>query len=807
MYKKIIFTVLILVLSIGLAAASDNVTVDNVTYVTGDFDEVQDAVDSIEDGGIVEVNGTCECYRGPLNIQKSMTLQGTEEGTVFDGCGSTEIISVSNCSVTLKNLKFINTTWNDNAVEAVNSNLTIINCSFDNLGFAVNVEGGSLTVSGCRFSNIEYYAIFTDSGTTRVSDSVFANGGEASVYAKSGDVRVEGCSFKGGDTDWFSVNAKSGRTTIIDCVFDNCGSLSPASMGTISNCTFANVDISVSDSNQFTIKYSRFNKNSQIFAKNALSKVNILNNVFEGNCISEDTYSFSNIKVRNNTIGGYFAKGGDLVLNKAYIKNCQFSNNRIAKDMFAFSPVKEYTITNNVFSNNTCAKILSVEFHEKSTIQVTGNIFALNHDKNGNIAKINIIKAYTENSDGSGFKYLTTTNVGNNFFGFNMLNSYELSVIDYVRYHNSSWINVEFKQVGEDNGTYTYSLSFIDRQGKVFALPNYSFKIQNKRTGEILIDNVNVASGKSTFTYAGKLNLADIFILNDAGGIVNRPEASLTVKRIGSYYDDTEVQATLTYKDAPLKNEKVTFTYADSKSSANAVTSKTNNKGTAILSGIDASQYAYTIKTEFASESFAYKAVTLKNVKVKVKSVVLKVSSLSTTYKSGKTFNVKVIDSAKKPIRNAAVAVKIVNGGKSFTYNVMTDSSGWAHAKVSSYSPLGTFKVIVSCGGNFKAKSVTSKLTLKKAKAVVNVPKSVKKSSKIKLTVKNKASGKADSSVKFKVKVYTGKSFKTYSLKTNSKGSAYISAKGLSLGSHKLVASSNDSRYSISGKRNVKVTK
>lgn len=807
MYRKIIFTVLILVISIGIAAASDNVTADNVTYVSADFDDVQNAVDNIDDNGIIEVNGTCECYRGPLEIQKSLTLQGHGEGAVFDGCRYAQIITLSSCDVTFKNLKFINTSWSDNAVEAVNSNLTIINCSFDDIGFAVNVVGGSLTVSGCRFSNIEYYAILTDCSLTSVSNSSFANGGEASIYAKSGDVNVRDSSFTGGDADWFSIRAVSGTTTIVGCAFDSCGSLTPAGMGTISNCTFANVGISVSNSQQFTIKYSRFNRNSQIFALNVLSRFNILNNVFEGNCISEDTYSFANIKVRNNTIAGYFAKGGDLALNKAYVKNCQFSNNRISKDIFAISPSKEYVIADNVFSNNTCAKILSVEFHEKSTIQVTGNVFASNHDKNGNVAGIRIIRAFHDGDDGKNFKYLTTTKAANNFFGFNMLNSYELGVIDYVDYHNSSWINVEFKQISEDNGTFTYSLSFTDRQGKVFALPNYSFKIQDKMTGEILIGNVNVVSGKATFTYAGKLTVNDIFILNDAGGIVNRPEASLTVKRTGSYYDDTEVAVTLTYQESPLKNQKVTFTYSNSKSNPVKASSKTNDKGTAVLRGIDASSYSYTVKCEFASEDFAYKAVTLKNVKVKVKSVVLKVSKLTTTYKSGKTFNVRVIDSAKKPIKNAAVAVKIVNGKKSFTYNVMTDSSGWAHAKVSSYSSLGTFKVTVSCQGNFKAKSVTSKLTLKKASTVVNVAKSVKKSSKIKIAVKNKASKKAASGVKITVKLYSGKNYKTYGLKTNSKGLAYLSAKSLSLGSHKIVVSSNDARYGISAKSSVKITR
>ena len=806
MYRKILLMLLVLLLFINFAAASENVTADDITFVSSDFDDVQDAVDNIEDNGVVEVNGTFECYRGPLQIQKSMTLQGSDDGATFDGCEYAEIITVNNSDVTLKNLKFTNTWWNYNAIEAKNSNLTIVNCSFDKMGFAVNLVGGSLSINNCKFDNITYYAVYSDCKITSVSNSVFTDIGEVSIYSESGNVNVQNNLFKGGDSIFFSVRAlNSDKSVIENCVFDNCGSVSPASKGTLTNCTFNNVDVSVSKSKGFTVKNSRFNKNSHVFSLNIMKNVNILNNVFEGNAMEDGAYSFDNVKVIGNVIGGNFAKMTDLIFKKCYIKDSQFSDNVLSKNIFAIRPQKEYSITGSIFTNNTCPKILSVEFFEKSNVQITGNIFARNHDKNGNLADIYIIRAYDE-SDGENLKFITSCNIGNNFLGFNVLNKYDLQSIPQVRYHDDSWINVEFKQLSSDNGNYKYSLNFIDKNGKVFNLPDYSFKIQDRKTGKILVDDVTVKSGKATFTYAKKLTSDDIFILNGAGGIVNRPSASITVKRIGTYFDDTKIAASVNYQGSPVKNQQVYFNAVDKKiKSSYEYFLKTDKNGVATIKDLDAS--SYDVKIKFSSEDYAYCTTAIKNVNVKVKKVVLKAKKLTTTYKSGKTLNVKVLDLKNRPVKFADLAVKVVNGANSFTYNVYTDSSGIAKVPVSSYSKLGKFKVLISCSDNIKGKSVTSKLVLKKADTIVDVTKSVKKTSKIKITVKNKASKKPNSGIKIKVKVYTGKSYKLHNLKTNSKGVVSISAKNLNVGKHKIVVSSGDSRYRVSAKSNVKIVK
>jgi hypothetical protein len=62
--------------------------------------------------------------------------------------------------------------------------------------------------------------------------------------------------------------------------------------------------------------------------------------------------------------------------------------------------------------------------------------------------------------------------------------------------------------------------------------------------------------------------------------------------------------------------------------------------------------------------------------------------------------------------------------------------------------------------------------------------------------------------VKIKIKVYTGKSAKTYTAKTNSKGIAQLNVKSLKVGTHKVVVSSGDKYVSAkSATSSIKITK
>ena len=58
---------------------------------------------------------------------------------------------------------------------------------------------------------------------------------------------------------------------------------------------------------------------------------------------------------------------------------------------------------------------------------------------------------------------------------------------------------------------------------------------------------------------------------------------------------------------------------------------------------------------------------------------------------------------------------------------------------------------------------------------------------------------------KLKIKVYTGKKYKIYKLKTNKKGVAKLNTKKLKRGSHKVVITSGNSNYKVSAKSTIKI--
>ena len=166
-------------------------------------------------------------------------------------------------------------------------------------------------------------------------------------------------------------------------------------------------------------------------------------------------------------------------------------------------------------------------------------------------------------------------------------------------------------------------------------------------------------------------------------------------------------------------------------------------------------------------------------------------SPLSTSYGSGQSFIVKVVDSKNSnPISGFKLVLKVNAGNGYQTVYLTTNNNGIAQYKTSTLS-IGTYTVIVSNGNTdfFTASDKSSTIKISKGSYVIKAPainKALKKSGTFKITVKNKA-GNAIKSVKLTVKVYTGKKFKTYNLKTNAKGTASIKTKSLKKGNHKVV--------------------
>lgn len=72
-----------------------------------------------------------------------------------------------------------------------------------------------------------------------------------------------------------------------------------------------------------------------------------------------------------------------------------------------------------------------------------------------------------------------------------------------------------------------------------------------------------------------------------------------------------------------------------------------------------------------------------------------------------------------------------------------------------------------------------------------------KKNNYFKVKVEDDKKDKPVSKINIKLKIYTGSKSKTYTVKTNSKGIAKFNTKNLKLGSHKVVITSGDDKYTI----------
>lgn len=215
----------------------------------------------------------------------------------------------------------------------------------------------------------------------------------------------------------------------------------------------------------------------------------------------------------------------------------------------------------------------------------------------------------------------------------------------------------------------------------------------------------------------------------------------------------------------------------------------TNSKGIATYEvGFKPGTYKVTATT--ASKLIEPNKVSLKFsiAKTCIKTIA---KDLKTTYGSSKALNVKVINYfTKHAMKNTKVSLKVFTGKKSKTITLTTDSKGNAKYDVSKLN-IGQHKIIVKkadkyCYGQDKTVSVK----VSKAKINIQAPKITTTANApkyFKITVKNKETSKTMKNVKVAVKVYTGKKYKTYNLKTNANGQVCISTEGLDNSTHNVL--------------------
>ena len=129
-------------------------------------------------------------------------------------------------------------------------------------------------------------------------------------------------------------------------------------------------------------------------------------------------------------------------------------------------------------------------------------------------------------------------------------------------------------------------------------------------------------------------------------------------------------------------------------SAANASENTDNSTDVVNNESIDDSAQIFNESNAVSNES-AQTELT-KNNSIESKSISLSASKLSTTYESGKYFNVKAIDSkTKKPVPNVKLILKVYSGKKYKKISVTTDFRGIAKYYASNLG-IGSHKVTIN---------------------------------------------------------------------------------------------------------------
>ena len=294
------------------------------------------------------------------------------------------------------------------------------------------------------------------------------------------------------------------------------------------------------------------------------------------------------------------------------------------------------------------------------------------------------------------------------------------------------------------------------------------------------------------------------FKSNDANLINSTGSGSFTIKKIPVVINGKDV--TVYYNTGTTYTFKVTKSgkavsgmyvlvrlYSTS-TKYNDYLFQTNSKGQVSFS---ASLAVGKHKVIVTSADTRYTASQLtKTITVKKASGKITAKKVNDYYKGVKYFTIKLTNSKnKKPIYDGKINIKVfISKNRYYNYNGNTGMNGQIKLALDNLKP-GKYRVEVAGADNknFEAKKITSQIVIKKAPAKLapkklTAKKGAKKFFKVKVT--NKKTKKAIKGVKVKIKVYTGKKSKTYTVKTSAKGIAQLSTAKLKVGKHNVVVTS-----------------
>ena len=897
----------------------------------GSFTDIQRNITEAGDGDEIEIEGTYIRDDGVISIYKNITIKGSQNGAVLDGnAGFNSIIYVQpNANVHLKNIVFMNT--NNSEVISSQGNIFLDNCTFiNNLnynGILNNFDGNSV-VTNCKFLNnvpAQYGRIISGFGGnhTIVNCTFDIQSGNPNylldfayaenVYIENTDLPWE-CIFQetevtlnkshiehgGAFTNCYNcivVNSRVSSDNFYNCTFNNtsitcrgefkCNKIINSSLSfvnadnfTIENCQFENLKwaISCSEVNVTIINCHFINISSTAVGSLRDSKSGNLNlsNCEFLNCNGAICWMGDSISLKNCSFINTKDRILYLIVNNGIIDNCTFINTSSKESPIEWTGFSHYAghdkeygdvyreyCYKGVLTNSRFINISSSEGW--GTIQTWINQFNIENCSFTNI-KNTYINSFIRHASVDGEQLFSISN--SEFIGcYGKLDiisdNIDLNEVSFIngkqgaletasenlnmtnckfennsgRYYGIAYLQSEHMKL--DNCTFIKSSS-NDDAGALY-LDVYENAEVSKCTfinntgidgggilayGHVKIDNCTFIGNKAKYGSAIHVRSSDVTIsscilvnnTSQIGGAIYG-YYYFVVKQIGTYYGETYLKVTVydKYTNEPLVNEMV-CAYAPGESNfkplghfneseMNNYVDKTpwfnpyykSSKDGSVMVPLPLKPGKYRMQLDCYYLVDSSHIVTIKKNSAK-----LSAPEFKTSYDSGKYFKVNIKStSSKKSLYSVEIKIKVYTGKKSKTYTVLTDKNGVARFSLSKLS-IGEHKISISAGSYAGAKTISSKITITKAKTTIKAPKvsnKLKKSQYFKVTVKHKESKNPVKNTKVKLKI--GK--KTYKVKTDKKGVAKFNTKGLKVGKHKVVISSGNNKYTMSAKSQITI--
>lgn len=155
------------------------------------------------------------------------------------------------------------------------------------------------------------------------------------------------------------------------------------------------------------------------------------------------------------------------------------------------------------------------------------------------------------------------------------------------------------------------------------------------------------------------------------------------------------------------------------------------------------------------------------------------------------TYKFKVYDAnTKKGLANQKVSVRV---GDDYKKTLYSNSKGIVKVKIKDLDA-GRHTIVIKAGTVVKKTSIKIKPLKLKVKAK-KVTARLGQNKKFKIVLTDKKGNRIKDDVDLKIRIYTGKKYRTFEIETNRKGVAYFKLSRLSRGSHKVVIKSDDDEY------------